>query len=202
MGRLRRLLGLLLVLVAWAATAGAQETRRIVVVPPLQWDNPMGTFRSAYRQSPADLGPLTGGILFGMKPNEVNALLPEPQAGMAWNALPLANEYPEDVRYFWIRMSRLGVLTGGTTACVGQGSYVAFLFRSRGLFRLSFRLIPDATCPSVEVAARDILAHYAVLGQDVVRSIHYRFGGLDVVDITDPGAGHLGTIRLQQRRTR
>lgn len=200
MARLRRLLPVVLALVAWTSGAGAQETRRIVVVPPLQWDSPMGTFRSAYRQSPADLGPLTGGILFGMKPNEVNALLPEPQSGLVWNALPLANEYPEDVRYFWMRLSRAGGLTGGTTACLGQGSYVAFLFRSRGLFRISFRLIPDNTCPSVEVAARDILAHYAVLGQDIVQSRHYRFGGLDVVDITDPGAGHLGTIRLQQRR--
>ncbi len=178
----------------------AETTRRIVVVPPLQWDSAMGTFRNLYHQAPSDLGRLTGGILFGMKPQEVNGLLPVPVRGVTWTALPLATEFSEDVRYFWIKLTDARDLRAGLTSCVGDGSYLVFLFRSRGLFRVSYRLTPDRACPSVEAAATDVLAQYAPLGSNVAISTHYRNGSAEVVDIVDPAAGHLIPIRWQTRR--
>ena len=48
----------------------------------------------------SDLANLTGGIVFGLSPSDVNAKLPTPAPGMAWGDLPFANEYPDEVRYF------------------------------------------------------------------------------------------------------
>lgn len=183
-----------------AAPATQGTTKQIIVVPPLQWDSAMATFSPIYHHVPNDVGRLTNGILFGMRPREVNALLAQPVAGISWSALPLANEFPEDVRYFWIRLADARGLQAGVTSCVGEGSYLVFLFRSRGLFRISYRLVPDKICPSVSAAATAILAHYAVMGQNVVISMRYRNGNAEVVDIVDPGAGYLVPIRWQTRR--
>jgi hypothetical protein len=75
-----------------------------------------------------------------------------------------------------------------------------FLFRSRGLFRMSYRLIPDSACPSVAEAASAVMARYVTIDPSLALALHYRNGNAEVVDIVDPASGHVGTIRWQQRR--
>ena len=91
------------ILAAAAAVLGVSsnlraETKRIFVLPPVQWDKELSRDRPAQNFSRTDLGNLTGGIMFGQKPSEVNAHLPSPNAGIDWASLPSANEYPTDVR--------------------------------------------------------------------------------------------------------
>jgi len=194
-----------------AAAPGAQATaprattqqipeKRLMVVPPLQWDETIMTPRPVQRHMASDFARLTGGIIFGMNASEVGASLPDQGGGRDWFNLPLAAEFPEDVRYFFVRPSATGDLGAGVATCVGEQSYVVFLFRGRGLFRISFRLFPDATCPSVKEAAVAVMARYATLDPDLVLATHYQNGIAEVVDLVDPGSGHLRTIRWQQRR--
>lgn len=183
-----------------AASAQDAPVKRLMVVPPLQWDATATTPRPAIRQMPSDFSKLTGGIIFGLKSHEVNALLPDPGLGRDWHNLPLAPEFPEDVRYFWIKIGAAGILDTGITGCVGEASYLVFLFRSRGLFRISYRFIPDSLCPSLADAASAVMARYATIDPDLALATHYRNGNAEVVDIVDPGSGHLRTIRWQQRR--
>lgn len=194
-------------LLGWAALAGQpaaaqpdETTKRLLIPPPLQWDSAVASFRSGYRQTLSDFAALTGGIVFGLKPPEVNALLPDPAPRLDWHTLPLAPEFPEDVRYFWVRLGKGRVLGATIDSCVGEASYLVLLFRARGLFRISYRLIPDSTCPSVADAASAIMAHYVRIDPEIALAMHYRNGNADVVDIVDPGSGHLRTIRWQQRR--
>ncbi len=195
------LLLLSLPVLAASMPARAQEpVKRLMVVPPLQWDATATTPRPGIRQMPSDFARLTGGILFGQKPHEVNALLPDPALGRDWHALPLAPEFPEDVRYFWIKPGQSGILDAGITSCVGEASYLVFLFRQRGLFRISYRFIPDTFCPSVADAASAVMARYAVIDPEIALVTRYRNLNAEVVDIVDPGSGHLRTIRWQQRR--
>ncbi len=72
-----RLTALLLATLLTPAAASA-ETKRIFAIPPTQWDNEMSRDRPAQRQGPSDLASLTGGIVFGLSPNEVNTKLPTP----------------------------------------------------------------------------------------------------------------------------
>jgi hypothetical protein len=174
--------------------------KRLLAVPPIQWDVGGGTFRPAYRQGATDFANLTGGLTYGLQPLAVNALLPEPRPPAAFNTLPLATEYPEDVRFFWIRLKSGSILDAGMKACVGEASYLVFLFRSRGLFSLSYRLIPDSACPGVANAANEIMAYYVRVDPTVALALHYRNGGAEVVDVVDPGSGHLRNVRWQQRR--
>lgn len=182
---------------AWAQDA---PVKRLMVVPPLQWDATAMSPRPGIRQMPSDFAKLTGGIIFGLKPHEVNALLPDPGLAREWYTLPLAPEFPEDVRYFWIKIGAAGILDAGITGCVGEASYLVFLFRSRGLFRISYRFIPDSLCPSLKDAASAVMARYATIDPELALATHYRNGNAEVVDIVDPGSGHLRTIRWQQRR--
>lgn len=191
----------------WAALAvpsvSAQTdetTKRLLFPPPLDWDNTVASFRPGYRQTLTDFANLTGGVVFGLKPPEVNALLPDPAPRLDWHTLPLAPEFPEDVRYFWVKLGKGRVLDAGIDSCVGEASYLVLLFRARGLFRISYRLIPDTTCPSVADAAGAVMAHYVRIDPTIALAMHYRNGTAEVVDIVDPGSGHLRTIRWQQRR--
>jgi hypothetical protein len=174
-----------------SAPATAEPVKRIFVPPPVQWDNAMSSFRSALQQTAMDLANLTGGIVFGMSPGNVNAHLPEPYAGLSWTALPLASEYPGEVRYFGAAIDRVGTLRMNLTACTGKASYLVFLFNSNGLFRLSYRLSADRTCPDTAEAAREIFARYVPIGQSVAMSVRYQTGKTQVVDVTDPAAGYL-----------
>lgn len=190
----------LLVLCALAPAAAAQEpVKRLMVVPPLQWDPSVMTPRTLMRQMATDFARLTGGIIFGMKAPEVGAQLPNQGGIRDWQSLPLATEFPESVRYFFVKPSATGDLGAGMTGCVGEASYVVFLFRNRGLFRISFRLFPDNTCPSVKEAAASIMARYAIIDPELALVTHYRNGAAEVVDLVDPGSGHLRSIRWLQR---
>jgi len=187
-------------LLASPAAAQPNDTiKRILVPPPLQWDSTVASSQSGYRQTVTDFALLTGGIIFGLKPPEVNALLPNPAARAEWHALPLAPEFPEDVRYFWIKLGQGGPLDAGIETCAGDASYLVFLFRARGLFRMSYRLFPDRSCPSVAAAATAVMAHYTRIDPSIALSMHYRNGNAAVVDVVDPGSGHMRTIRWQQR---
>ena len=128
------------------APAAEAETQRIFALPALQWDAGLSRDRLARSFGPSDLANLTGGIVFGLTPSQVNARLPTPASGIEWASLPSANEYPEDVRYFWVRLDAVKEPRAGIQGCTGANSYVVFLFSARGLFRMSWRLLPDATC--------------------------------------------------------
>lgn len=142
---------------------------------------------------------LTGDIVFGLPPTDVNNLLAEPAPGVAWSKLPAANEFSEDVRYFWIRLAGSQDLQAAITTCPGTNSYIVFLFRARGLVRMSYRLVPDASCPDPAPAAAAIFARYLQLGREVALAVHYVSGGVQVVDVSDPAADTLLPIRWLNR---
>jgi hypothetical protein len=170
----------------------------IFLPPPLQWDHAMLSFGPALHQTATDFSSLTGGITFGMSAQAVNARLPEPYPGLTWNGLPMANEYPGDVRYFGLPIASAGPLRMDMTACVGAGSYIAFLFSDRGLFRLSYRLVADKSCTDTNPAAQQIFYRYVPIGRVVALSVRYRTGKTEVVDITDSAADYLVPLRWHQ----
>lgn len=174
------------------------QAARIVMPAPVQWDADMLRFRPALAQTASDFATLTGGIAFGMSAADLNVKLPEPYPGMSWNALTLANEYPGEVRYFGVPIEAAGSLRMGLTACTGSGGYLVFLFRPEGLFRLSYRLVPDKICTDVDPAARQIFSRFVPMGQKVALSVRYHVGKTQVVDITDATAGYLTPIRWRQ----
>jgi hypothetical protein len=195
------LLALMLLLLprAPAAAQGTAEqiAPRIYLPPPLQWDIAMFTPKPALQQMASDFGLLTGGIVFGMTPGAANARLPNPLPSQTWNTLQSANEYPGEVRYFWLRLNDLPGWLGPATGCIGDASYVVFLFSPRGLFRLSFRLLPDPSCSDTTDAALRLFARYVTIGPTVALSVHYRTRDAQVVDVTDPSASFLIPTRWQ-----
>ena len=180
----------------------AAETKRIFTVPPRQWDNAMSRDRAARLYGASDLGNLTGGIQFGLTPAEVNAKLPASTPGTEWSELPFANEYPEDVRYFWVRLDAMRELRDGITGCAGASSYIVFLFYNRVLFRISWRLLPDKDCPSPRAGAEELYARYLGIDQAVAVATHYIAGGADAVEITDPTKSFLLPYRWRNQRGR
>jgi hypothetical protein len=180
------------------ANSPSAPLKRIFLPPPVRWDNPMLSSRPALQQTATDFGNLTGGIVFGMSPSEVNAHLPDPYPGLSWAGLASANEYPGEVRYFGAPIDRIGSLRMDPTACSGSTSYLVFLFAPNGLFRLSYRLIADKSCADTDEAAQAIFARYVTIGQSVALSVRYQTGKTAVVDVTDPGAGYLTPIRWRQ----
>ncbi len=171
---------------------------RIFTPPPMRWDHAMGSGAPALHQGRSDLIALTAGVSFGMQPEDVNALLPTPYQSLGWGVMPQATEFPGDVRYFWVRLDDAGALRMGSRGCTGTGSYLVFLFTNNGLFRLSYRLVPDKACPSVNETARDIFARYVTVGSEVALSVRYHTGSAEVVDVTDPGANFLIPVRWYQ----
>lgn len=178
---------------AWA------ETKRIFPLPPIQWDNRVSRERPAQTHGPSDIANLTGGIVFGMSPAEVNRMLATPTAGLDRQGLPFANEYQEEVRYFWSRLEAVPALREGLTGCVGANSHAVFLFRNSGLFRISWRLLPDADCPSPVAAAEGLFARYLAIDAAASVATHYHTGKADVVEITDPQADLLLPVRWDNR---
>lgn len=158
----------------------------------------MLSFRPALQQTATDFANLTGGIAFGMSPSQVNARMPGPYPGLSWNDLPLANEYPGEVRYYGLPIDQAGPLRADLAGCSGRASYVVLLFTDKGLFRLSYRLIADKACTDTNEAAQAIFAHYVPIGQTVAMSARYRTGRTEVVDVTDPTAGYLIPTRWHQ----
>ena len=180
-----------------APAATVLTPKHIFPVPPLQWDANLLSARSALHETSSDMANLTAGIIFGLTPGDVNSLLPDPSPGVTWNSLPAASEYPEDVRYFWTRLAGSQDLQSAISSCAGANSYIVFLFRTRGLFRLSYRFVPDAGCPDPSDAVAAIFARYLQLGRSVALGVHYRSGGIQVVDVTDPTADYLIPLRWQ-----
>jgi hypothetical protein len=178
-----------------AGSAATGSGKHIFLAPPLQWDNAMLSYHPALQQTAADFANLTGGFAFGMQPTAVNAKLPEPYPGLSWSGLALANEFPGEARLFGVPIAAAGGLRMGLTACTGANSYLVFLFKANGLFRLSYRLTGDKTCPDVDEAAQQIYAHYVPLGRSAAFSVRYRTGATQVVDITDPTADYLVPVR-------
>jgi hypothetical protein len=196
-------IGSLLVLLAYVLTSPASaETKRIFAIPATQWDNTMTRDRPAQMFSPSDLGNLTGGIMFGLSPVEVNAQLPNPTPGIEWTELPFANEYPDEVRYFWVRLDATKELRTGVTGCVGANSYIVFLFHNHALFRISWRLLPDKDCASPHEAAEEIYARYLAIGRSISLATHYRPNNAEVVEVTDPNANYLIPYRWENRKRR
>jgi hypothetical protein len=183
---------------AWASA----QTKRIFTIPPTQWDNKMSRDQPALSFGPSDLANLTGGIVFGLSPAEVNQRLPNPTPGVEWASLPFAKEYPGDVRYFWVRLDAMRELRDGISGCAGANSYIVFLFRQQGLFRVSWRLLPDNDCPSPRTAAEDIYARYLTIGRAVSVATHYHAGKAEAVEITDPGTDYLMPYRWTNRQGR
>jgi hypothetical protein len=176
----------------------APSSVRIFSPPPIRWDHAMGSGTPALHQGRSDLIALTSGVSFGMQPEDVNALLSTPYQTLYWGSMPQATEFPGDVRYFWVRVDDAGPLRMGSQGCTGAGSYLVFLFTNKGLFRLSYRLVPDKACPSVNETARDIFARCVTIGSRVALSVHYHTGSAEVVDVTDPGASFLIPVRWYQ----
>jgi hypothetical protein len=183
-------------------TGATAEPKRIFTVPPTQWDNSMSRDRPAQIHGSSDLGNLTGGVVFGLSPAEVNARMPTPSPGTEWADLPFANEYPGDVRYFWVRLDAMRALRDGVKGCVGANSYVVFLFTQSALFRISWRLLPDQDCPSPHAAAEDIFARYLTIDGAATLTTHYVAGNAEVVEVTDPTVDYLIPYRWANLRRR
>ena len=188
-----------LLAVAPGASAQPAQTKQIFVAPPLQWTADLLSWRPALRQGSYEFSNLTGGVMFGMSPEHVNALLPKPVAGITWTKLTVAGEFTDDIRYFWLPLQAVPDLRVGVTSCLGSGSYVVVMFRRQGLFRLSYRLMPDPGCTSTENAARELLGRYVQIGPEVALSVRYRTGRIDVVDVSDATAGYIVAQRWLAR---
>ena len=158
----------------------------------------MLTFRPGLQQTATDLANLTRGLTFGMSATEVNAFLPDPLPGLTLNGLPMANEYPGEVRYFGVAFAATGPLRMDISACPGEASYVVFLFNGRSLFRLSYRLVADKACPDTSEAARQIFERFVPVGTNVAMSARYQTGTTEVVDITDPNVRTLIPVRWRK----
>ena len=197
------LAGLMLAIFSvWTTPARAAETKTLFTVPPIRWNREMSRDRPAQIHGATELGNLTGGIVWGASPAEVNARLPIPLPGLDRATLPFANEDPNDIRYFWVRLDSVKDLREDLTGCIGTNSHVVFLFRPRGLFRVSWRLLPDAACPSILAAAEGLFARYLTIDQQAVLTTHYRPNKAEVVEITDPAASFLIPIRWENRGRR
>ncbi len=187
---------------AMACVAAAQDAsvnKAILAPPPSAWDRLMLSGRPLLSQTVSDFAAITTGIVFGMGPGEVNAHMPNPAKGISWSALPAAAEFQNDVRYFWIRFEDARDLRVGATSCVGAESYIVFLFQPRGLFRISYRLVPDVACPRPAGAIAEVFGRFVSLATNIALSVHYRAGPMEVVDVTDPTAGYLMATRWQPR---
>jgi hypothetical protein len=171
------------------------QTLHVFVPPPLEWNNRTMVARPSLQQSSHDLAVMNGDVVFGMTPEQVAGQIPGIPAGLNWNTLRTAREYSSDVRYFWVRLDELPLWRAMMHSCIGSPSYAAFLFSGNGLFRISFRLLPDAACPSVTDAAVELFSHYISIGPGVALSVRYRSMQAEVVDVTDPTAASLIPVR-------
>lgn len=180
-----------------AAVAQPAIPKRILVAPTLQWDSDGVRWRFLAQQTETDLGRLMAGLTFGLRPEQVNPLLPHPVAAPGWADMPVAEEFADEVRYTWLHMKVADELMKPVQACFGPASYIVLLFRTAGLFRVSWRFLPDPSCPDVTRAAAEMFATFVPIASTVALAVHYRTGYAEVVDVTDPRAGLLVTQRWQ-----
>jgi len=170
-------------------TKTPDTTQPILVLPPLQWDA-MGVGAHIAVQRGADtLARLMGGLTFGLKPDDVGQHLPRIGGELHWKDLPTAKGFANDVRFVRMPMRDAGALRPPGTGCFGEPSDVVLLFRNGALFRVSWRFRPDRSCPSPHDAAEALYAGFVPLSSAVAISTHYSAAPVEVVDVTDPGAG-------------
>ncbi len=143
----------------------------------------------AVQQSTDTLARLMGGLTFGLKPDDVGQHLPRIGGELHWKDLPAAKGFADDVRFVRMPMPDAGTLRPPGTACFGGPSDVVLLFRNGTLFRVSWRFRPDRSCPSPHDAAEALYAGFVPLSSAIAISTHYRAAPVEVVDVTDPGAG-------------
>ncbi len=184
------LAALLAGIVSVAAAAQTPDTiKRILVPPPLQWNDMGVASHIAVQQTTSDLARLMGGLKFGLKPEEVSQHLPKIGGELHWADLPVAKGFAEDVRFVRMPMQGAGALRAPVTACFGAPSNLVLLFRNNALFRVSWRFLADRSCPNQHDAAAELYATYVPLVGTIAVSTHYRAGSAEVVDVSDPAAG-------------
>ena len=186
-----------------APAALAQPTnpgsKRILSLPTIQWDQDLAAWSYAAGQTVTNLTRVMGGLSFGLAPEEVNKLLPYPAPSLQWPDLPVAPEFPEEVRYVWLPMAGGGALRAAVKSCFGEPSYIVLMFRAGGLFRVSWRFLPDPVCRNPGPAAAELYAAFVPIDSQVAISAHYQSGYAEVVDVSDPSAGILINQRWQMR---
>jgi hypothetical protein len=171
-----------------AAAQTLDATRRILVLPPLQWDAMGVASYPVTQQATSDLAQVMGGLRFGLKPEEVSQHLPKLGAALRWSDLPSAKDLSEDVRFIRMPMQGAGALRAPVTACFGEPSNVVLLFRDNALFQISWRFLPDQSCSDTQDAAEQLYAPYVLLTATLAVSTRYRAGSAEVVDVADPSA--------------
>jgi hypothetical protein len=197
---LRSLTAGIAAIISVAAMAQTQDTtKRILVLPPLQWNDTGVNWHYATQHSATDVARLMGGLTFGLKLDEVSQHLPKFGSNLRWADLPAATEFSEDVRFVRIPMRVAAGLRAPVTACFGEPSHVVLLFRGKALFRVSWRFLADQSCPNPRAAAFQLFAAYVPIATTVAVSVRYRTGQAEVVDVTDPAAQALIAQRWQAR---
>lgn len=191
-------LALLVFCVGLGSAASAAEpgrplasTKPILILPTLQWDSDGERWRFSAEQTAIEVERALAGLNFGMTPAQVNNLLPRPGPPLTFTAMPVAPEFPEPVHYTWLHMMVAGRLMTPVKSCYGASSYIVVLFRASGLFRVSYRFLPDGNCPNPRPAAEELYARFVPINSTIAFSVHYHTGYADVVDVTDPHAGVL-----------
>ncbi|HEY1933903.1 MAG TPA: hypothetical protein VGG99_17965 [Acetobacteraceae bacterium] len=182
---------------AAAVESGRPPTipKQILVLPTLQWDADGERWRYAAEQGDIEVERALDGMDFGMSPAQVNKLLPHPAPSLSFDDLPPAPEFPEPVRYTWMHMMVARDMMVPVKSCFGAASYIVVLFRTSGLFRVSYRFLPDQNCPNPRPAADELYARFVPIDSTIAFSVHYHTGFAEVVDITDPHAGILVSER-------
>ncbi len=205
-GRARRpllptLLAALASLISVTATAQTPDTTKtILALPAVQWNDMGVSWHYAAQQTPRDLARAMGGLIFGLKTDDVSQRLPKLGTDLRWSNLPVAREFPEEVRFVRMPMQAAGSLRPPGAACFGELSNLVLLFRDNALMRVSWRFLPDQACPDVHNAAESLYATFVPLAATLAVSTHYRTGSAEVVDVTDPVAGKLIAQRWQARQ--
>jgi hypothetical protein len=182
-----------------AAAQTLDATKRILVLPPLQWDAMGVASYPVTQQAASDLAQVMGGLRFGLKPEEVSQHLPTLGAALHWSDLSSAKDLSEDVRFIRMPMRGAGAQRAPVTACFGEPNNVVLLFRDNTLFRISWRFQPDQSCPNTQDAAEQLYAPYVLLTATLAVTTRYRVGSAEVVDVADPGAGPSNAQRWRER---
>jgi hypothetical protein len=169
----------------------APNIKQILILPTLQWDSDGERWRFAAEQSTMEVERALAGLNFGMTPQQVNNLLPHPGPALNFADMPAAPEFPEPVHYTWTHMVVAGKLMAPVKSCYGAASYIVVLFRASGLFRVSYRFLPDSNCPNPRPAADELYARFVPINSTIAFSVLYHTGYADVVDVTDPHSGIL-----------
>ena len=178
-------------LAAAAQQPSPPQPRRIISLPTIEWDKDGVAWRYAHQQSGSDLELVMSGLRFGLIPEEAGQHLPNPTNALHWSDLPVASEFGDEVRYLWMPMQAAGRLRAPVTSCFGAPSYLVLLFTRNGLFRISWRFLPDHACADVRAAADEVYGAYTPLASTIAVTARYRTGFAEVLDVTDPRAGLL-----------